>query len=333
MGLTVGTVLIAAALAGLVLLLRHREFRRSAVDLDRIAELPLLHRFTRLPRAGVPVIRLALLVLGVFALALASQSSGDEREQTRTEGRETVLVLDASNSMLATDVDPNRLQVQRDLASGLAMQLEGQIGVVYFAGRGYVLAPLTTDSRAVQMFVQAVQPAAVGLGGSALASGLTQAIDLLVSGEDGATKTVVLFSDGEETADRSHDEATQRARELGITVHSVGIGTVQGAQIPLTREASLDPTGVSRRRAGATVLQNSSGEPVTTRLEPAALQAMAEGTGGSYISASRGSAALEAAVVGARRRSLASPGNAGVLLLVIIAFAFLWSEGFALPRG
>ena len=195
--------------------------------------------------------------------------------------------------MLAGDVDPSRLEVQRQLAAHLATRTEGRMGVVYFAGRAYVLSPLTTDMSAIEMLAEGVRPAAVGLGGSSLASGLTQAIDLLAGGEDGARKSIVVFSDGEETAGAPLGEAIGRARDAGIVIHAVGIGSELGGQIPLTREASLDPTMAARRRGGASVLQGPDGSPVITRLNAASLRQMSLGTGGRYVDGSDGIDAIE----------------------------------------
>jgi len=164
---------LALALATIAVGLRFLATRRSAADRARIADASLLERYVRLPAAAIPWVRMGLVGVAVAALALASRSGGAEARRTDPEGMETILLLDASNSMLATDVQPSRLQVERDLAGRLATRLAGNLGVVYFAGRAYVLSPLTTDLSAIEMLVEGVRPAAVGLGGSSLAAGLT----------------------------------------------------------------------------------------------------------------------------------------------------------------
>ncbi len=324
---------IALLLGALAVALRLLASRRSSADRERLAETSLLERYVRLPAHALAPVRLALLGVGVVAVALASGSGGTEARRLDEGGAETILMLDASNSMLAGDVEPSRLQVQRQLAVRLATRTEGRMGVVYFAGRAYVLSPLTTDMSAIEMLAEGVRPAAVGLGGSSLASGLTQAIDLLAGGEDGARKSIVVFSDGEETAGAPFGEAIGRAREAGIVIHTVGIGTELGGQIPLTREASLDPTMVARRRGGASVLQGPGGSPVITRLNAASLRQMSLGTGGRYVDGSDGIDAIERELAQGGREPLASTEDAAVAALLLLAFVSLWGEGFLLPRG
>lgn len=326
-------LLVALALAALAVALRVIAMRRSDADRSRMAEPTLLERYVRLPAGAVPWVRMLLLGTGVAAIALASRSDGAETRRTDPEGVETILLLDASNSMLATDMEPSRLHAQRDLAGRLATRLSGRLGVVYFAGRAYVLSPLTTDVSAVEMLVEGVRPAAVGLGGSSIASGLTQAIDLLSGGEDAARKTIILFSDGEETAGQSLGDALERARDAGITIHAAGFGTEAGGQIPLTRDASLDPSTAARRRGGNAVLQGPDGQPVVTRLEERALREVADATGGRYVRASEGAGVIERELTNQSSDPIASTGDVMVGALLLLAFVSLWGEGFLLPRG
>ena len=336
MGLSVVPLPLALLAGAVAVGLRLLASRRSSVDRAQLAEPSLLERYVRLPAGAVSYVRLGLLAAGVVAIALASGSGGTEARRLDETGAETILLLDASNSMLAEDVEPSRLQVQRELAARLATRVQGQIGVVYFAGRAYVLSPLTTDVRAVEMLAEGVRPAAVGLGGSSLASGLTQAIDLLAGGEPGARKSIVVFSDGEETAGQPFGDAIGRARDAGIVVHAVGIGTTAGAQIPLTREASLDPDMAARRRGGASVLQAPDGGPVVTRLDEASLTRMSNSTGGRYVrggSGGEGIAPIEDELAGGVRAPVSSTEDVAVAVLLLLAFVSLWGEGFVLPRG
>lgn len=324
---------LATALALLAVALRLVAIRRADAARDRLADPGLLGRFVRLPASAIPVLRLGLLGLGVWALALASGAGGAEARRIDPGGAETILLLDASNSMLARDLEPSRLQVERELAARVTTRLPGRLGVVYFAGRAYVLSPLTTDLNAVRMFVEGVRPAAVGLGGSSLASGLTQALDLLAGGEDDARKAIVLFSDGEETVEQPLEDALARAREAGVVVHAVGIGTVEGAPIPLTSDASLDPATALRRRRGTAYLEGPDGQVVITRLERATLQEIAAGTGGRYVEGADGSRALERTLSEGSDAPVPAPRDVAVGFLLVLAFASLWGEGFLFPRG
>lgn len=325
-------ILLALALAGAAMALRLLASRRADRERARLADEGLLRRFVRLPRSRIGFVRLALLGIGVWALTLASRTGRAEVRRTDPQGGETILVLDASNSMLAEDVAPSRLAAERSLAGRLATRVAGRLGVVYFAGRAYVLSPLTTDMNAIQMFVEGVRPAAVGLGGSSLAAGLTQAIDLLSGGETDARKAIVLFSDGEETVGQPTQDALDRARGAGIVVHAVGIGTAAGAQIPLTRDASLDPSTALRRRRGTSYLEGPDGQPVVSRLEDGALREIAAATGGLYVDAAEGIGGLERAI-SEGSDPIPAPDDAAVGFLLVLAFASLWGEGFLFPRG
>lgn len=333
---------MAAAAALLAVALRGVAIRRAARDRRRLGDPSLLARLGPLPGPGRRWLRAALLAIGSGGVAAAVATSGSAEVERAPTGRETVLVLDASNSMLARDVEPRRLDRQRELARRLASRLPGEVGVVYFAGRGYVLTPLTTDRNAVVSFVEAVQPASVGRGGSDLAAGLEQALDLLAGGREGVAKAVVLFSDGEETAGRPLTAAVARAEAAGIPIHAVGIGTARGAPIPLTRDAAIDVAAAVRRpegaeagsRRGTEYLHGPDGEVVITRLEPEVLRDAASATGAVYVEGTAaGVDAVMARLSDGQPPEPETPAGGGLPLLLVGAFLLLWVEGFALRRG
>jgi Ca-activated chloride channel family protein len=326
-------VLFTLVAVGGALALRFWSLRRSERERARLVEPGLLAQFARLPANEITWVRIGFLGLGVAALALASGSATSDLQRETVEGAETILVLDASNSMLVEDVEPNRLGVQRRLARSLANRIPGRIGVVYFAGRAYVLSPLTTDLSAVQMFVEGVRPAAVGRGGSSLAAGLTQALDLLAGGEEGARKAIVLLSDGEETVEQPLQDALDRARDNRVTVYTLGIGTANGGQVPLTRDASLDPATALNRRRGPTFLQDSEGRPVISRLEAGNLRTIATQTSGRYLPGIEASVGRLGNELGGSGMGDAASGSALVSVLLLTAFVSLWIEAFLLPRG
>ncbi|MFQ5690213.1 MAG: VWA domain-containing protein [Gemmatimonadota bacterium] len=329
-----GWIGLGAVMAAL--LLRGWSLWRLRNERARLADSGLLRHMLPAPGPIQLALRTALLAAGVGALALTMGGAGASPvERVTTTGFETVLVLDASNSMLARDVAPSRLARQRELARSLAARLPGKIAVVYFAGRGYVLSPLTTDVNAVLMFVDAVRPASVGRGGSALASGLTQALDVLAGGEeDAAGRAMVLFSDGEETVGESAEAALTRARRSHIPVYAVGIGTAEGGTIPLGPDASLALNSRARRRGpGETLLRAPDGEFVVTRLEDDALRQIARTTGGAYFP---GATASVEALLRRVSRADAAPSRSGTApanLFLLLAFGFLWAEAFLFSRG
>ena len=235
-------------------------------------------------------------------------------------------MLDASNSMFATDVEPNRLIRQRQLALSLASRMPGKIGIVYFAGRAYVLSPLTDDRQAIMMYVEAVDPGAVGRGGTALGGGLRQALDLLAGGASGARRSIVLFTDGESTLEEDElAPVIQRAVRDGVQVYAVGLGTETGGRIEVPdQDTPADDT---------VVLRDASGEVVTSRLAEPPLRQLATETGGAYAPGDeRGLAALSTVLAG---RGAAGPGGATTVgnLLLLLAFILLFGEAFLFRRS
>lgn len=325
---------IALALALVAVMLRLWGIRTAARERERLADLAVLRQYVRLPAPWQPGLRILLLAVGALALALAARGSAPlDVQRPDTEDFETVLVLDASNSMLVEDVDGSRLGEERQLARSLAARLPGRLGVVYFAGRGYVLSPLTTDLNAVTMFVEAVRPANVGLGGSALAAGLTQALDVLAGGESEVRKAIVLFSDGEETVGQPVEDALRRAARAGVPVHAVGIGTGDGGPVPLTRDASVDPATAFERRGRESYLRGPDGEVVISRLDELTLRTIADATGGLYARASSNAVGRVTQEIGSSARAGEQAGPTATSLLLLFGFLALWADAFLFSRG
>jgi Ca-activated chloride channel family protein len=322
------------ALALLAVLLRLWGVRATARERQRLADRAVLRQYVRLPDSRWRWLRVGLLALGALALALASRGSAPlDVERLEEDDVETVLVLDASNSMLAEDLDGSRLDEERQLARALAARLPGRLAVVYFAGRGYVLSPLTTDVNAVTMFVDAVRPANVGLGGSALAAGLTQALDLLAGGENQARKAIVLFSDGEETVGQPVEDALRRAARSGVPVHAVGIGTTEGGPVPLTRDASVDPATAFERRGRESFLRGPDGEVVISRLDEATLRTIADATDGLYARGSSSAVGRLTEEIGRSSQTGDRAGLGATSLLLLFGFLALWADAFLFSRG
>lgn len=335
-----GPLLVGSAAAAGVFLLRAIGLLRARRGRRRLADTALLGRFGPVPRRGWEWTAAGLLALGAGMLgAVAAGFGAQEAVREEGTGPETVLLLDASNSMLAEDVQPSRLARQRELAGRVAARLSGNVGVVYFAGRGYVLSPLTADASAVRMYVESVRPASVGRGGTALGAGLSEALGVLGGGRGETNRAIVLFSDGEETVEQPLDEALERARRLGVPVHTVAIGTREGGPIPIGPETALDADPGERRALDRMVpggagsdsyLRGPDGEVVTTRLEEETLRHIAQVTGGRYLPAEEPELDRLADELAGGEAPQQSGGSPAIPLL-LLAFALLWAEAF-LPR-
>jgi Ca-activated chloride channel homolog len=243
-------------------------------DRDRTARLvarPLWTRVVRRPGEHWRFIRLAFVLLGTagVVLALAQPQWGIVREKVEREGVDVVLVLDSSGSMATEDVPPNRFFQARQALAALIARLEGdRFGLVAFEGDAYPLAPLTLDADALGLFLDTMEPGMVPSPGTSLGTGLAKGLDLFVD-KDRRNKVMVLVSDGEDLEGDVAD-AVRRAKEAGVIVHAVGVGTEAGQPVP-----DFDRDG---RRIG--FKHDPSGAPVVSRLDMTALETIARGTGG-----------------------------------------------------
>jgi Ca-activated chloride channel family protein len=201
---------------------------------------------------------LATLLLGV---AFAGPRWGVEQNVVKQSGVDVVLALDASLSMLATDEKPSRLQAMKQEIDRLRDLSPGdRFALLAFAGRSYILTPLTVDNSALDLFLQNLDPSIVGQGGSSLASALRQATNLLSLNKSQGDKAIILMSDGEgfDNPDEVLTEA-RRAGAMGFTVITVGFGTTQGSTIPI-----VENRVVTQKR-------DENGNIVVTHYDPALL--------------------------------------------------------------
>jgi Ca-activated chloride channel family protein len=272
-------VLPAIVAMGLLLWIRRR--RRAARVLG---SAPLLERLGAGDLARFPVARAPLLLLAAASLGVAAAGPrwGLESVEEQTSAADLVLALDVSKSMLARDIAPNRLERERVLARRVLRELAGdRIGLVAFAGRAYVLSPMTVDHGALQLYLDALDPEIVSQGGSSLAAAVRQATDLARGPQDAGRGAVLLVTDGEALEEREAVlEAAERASRVGITVHTVGVGTEDGAPIPETGEGER----LESYKRGP------DGEVVISALDEDLLRQVAERTGGRYIRLGEGGA-------------------------------------------
>ena len=224
---------------------------------------------------GVPLI-LGLAVLA-GAVALAGPRGGRAEVTARTQALSVVFAIDISRSMLAEDAAPNRLDRSIREARRLAQDLEGdRIGLIAFAGRSYILAPLTIDVGAINIFLDALDPDLASQGGTSLGSVLSQARGLLSASEEGADRVLVVFTDGE-----THDsvpETIAEARALGEA----------GIRLVLVGEGDTKPVKIPLRDSAGTLLEyklDESGRPALTSRRDDILQSIADAAEGTVVSA------------------------------------------------
>ena len=249
-----------AALSAFSLLRRRAVLRRTAGRLaPRLA-----------PTAGLarPAARHAATLAGLalLAVALSRPQCGSRTDLAKRFGVDLVVVLDASRSMLARDVEPDRLARARLEVGALLDGLAGdRVALVVFAGNAFVQCPLTTDYGAARLFLRAVAPDAVPAQGTDVGTALLLAREVLEAADRGArSKIVLLVSDGEDNEGGGARAAAALADD-GVKVFALGVGGSAGAPIPVA-DAAGNVTGHRKDRGWAAVV---------TRRDDAALAAVA----------------------------------------------------------
>ncbi|MEO8275845.1 MAG: VWA domain-containing protein [Thermoanaerobaculia bacterium] len=237
---------------------------------------------------------LAVSVLGI-GLALARPRWGESLEKVEHRGVDIVFVLDSSASMGTYDVLPSRIWLAQSLVRRMAQQLPGnRVALVQSEGVGVVMAPLTVDVAVLDLLLDAVEPGSLPLPGTQLAPALERAIDLFPAGHE-KQRVLVLLSDGED-----HEEnlgpVIAKLVEAGVVVHTVGVGTAQGAPVPVAgKEGEF-------KRA-------SNGEIVISKLHSATLEKLAQATGGTYLEAANANtdpAPIVERIAGMQKRGISS---------------------------
>ena len=273
--------------------------RRDRDRLSRLVSRPLWGRVVRRPNEHWRLARLTLLSIGAtgMIIALARPQWGIVREKVEREGVDVVLVLDTSGSMATADVTPSRFFLARQGLLQLIARLEGdRFALVAFEGEAYPLVPLTLDADALGLFLETVEPGIVPAPGTSLGVGLARGLEAFVDKER-RNKVMVIVSDGEDL-EGDVEQAVERAKAAGVIVHAVGVGTEAGQPVP-ELDADGKVTGYKR---------DESGGAVVSKLNMAALEAIALGTGGKAFRitpADSSLAALASAIEGMEQRTLA----------------------------
>lgn len=232
------------------------------------------------PEVSVARLRVKFwLFAAAFALlvvAAARPQMGSKLREVEREGVEIMVALDVSNSMLASDFSPNRLERTKYAVSRVIEGLsEERIGVVVFAGDAYVQLPITSDYLTARNFVERISPTQVTKQGTAIGAALDLATSAFSSDSEGS-RVVILVTDGENHEDDAL-KAAERAAERGVKVYTIGIGTPEGAPINIDGD----------------FIRDSKGEIVVSKLDETTLQKIAATTEGAYIRATSASVGVQ----------------------------------------
>lgn len=265
----------------MILLFIINEARKNKA-LKRIGEEELVKRL--LPeRSGIrPVIKfiLQLTVTGLAVVILARPQFGSKLEEVKKEGVEVIIALDVSNSMMAEDIQPNRLTRAKQALSRLIDNLDNdKIGLIVFAGDAYTQIPITTDYISAKMFLSAISPDMVPRQGTAIGSAISLGMRSFTPGE-GKSKAMIIITDGENHEDDPVAKA-EEASKAGIVIHTIGIGSADGVPVPLTVGGKRD------------YLKDIDGNTVISKLDEDILKKIAVSGGGNYVRASNSSLGLD----------------------------------------
>ena len=221
----------------------------------------------------------AVLFIAAYTLlvfAAARPQFGSKLREEHSRGVEMMLVVDVSNSMMAEDFEPNRLERTKYAIGKLFEGLQQErVGLVVFAGEPKVQLPITSDYRMAQAFAKRISPSLVGEQGTAIGRALEQAM-LSFSSQSEQSRVIVLITDGENHEDDAV-EAARKAAEQGIRIYTIGIGTPEGAPIQIDGD----------------FIKDENGEMVVSKLDEAMLEQIASITGGAYVRATKQSIGLE----------------------------------------
>lgn len=250
----------------LSLALRNRRLKRYADSALLPVVVPHISTARQVLRFSLLRFGLALVIIG-----LTDPKAGYGKQEIQTAGMELMVCLDVSNSMLAEDLSPNRLELAKRAIDQVIQKLGGdKIGIIVFAGEAFVQLPMTTDYEAARMFTAGISTDMISRQGTAIGN----AIDLAMLSFDPTTaadKAVVVLTDGENHEDDALS-AAQRAKDLGVAVHAIGLGSTNGAPIPIYRGS---------RRVG--FREDRQGNTVVTALNESMLQELVAVSEGVFI--------------------------------------------------
>ncbi len=239
----------------------------------KFGDLPLVSQLVNGYSAQRQHIKFAMMALIVVLLCISwTNPQWGYRSQTITaKSSEVFIALDISNSMLAEDISPSRLERAKRFCQKLIQELKGdKVGLILFAGQAYLQVPITHDIASVELFVRSANPQQAAVQGTNISEAINFALDAY-SEEDQLKRALILITDGEDH-DPQAIETARLANEKGVIVHSIGVGSSEGGFIPI----------VENRKQG--YKKDEYGAPVKSKLNPLLIKDLASAGGGkSYL--------------------------------------------------
>ena len=257
------------------LLWRKKAFNRFG---ERTVIFQLIPEFSN----GKLILKFILIMMAwsFLVIAVSDPQTGSRIEKVQRKGIDLMIALDVSNSMLAQDIRPSRLERAKQAISRLIDQLEGdRIGIIVFEGKAYTQLPITTDYAAAKLFLSTISTNSVPVQGTAIADALALAANSF--GESNHNKAIVIITDGEDFQGDVLEE-TEKVMKKKITVYTIGMGLPEGAPIPVMN--GHIQTGYKKDREGNVII---------SKLDETLLQRIASLGNGMYVRANNSEAGLD----------------------------------------
>ena len=256
----------------LVALFVHAE-RRGLRRLQEFVSARLLSQLAGTVNRPRRIIKFALQLLGLFLaiVSLAQPRWGYTFEDVKRKGLDLLIAVDTSRSMLSNDVQPNRLERVKLAVQDLINELQGdRVGLIAFAGRAFLQAPLTIDYDAVVEAINDLDTKSIPEGGTNISSAIALAMQSFGKSATG-NRALIIFTDGEELSGDAIKTAKEAA-DAGVRIFTVGVGTPQGSLIPVTGDDGQ-----------TAFVKDSAGQVVKSKLDDKRLGEIAQATGGFYV--------------------------------------------------
>ena len=242
----------------------------------KFAERALLKRLSPNQSIFKSVLKVFVLCLAIACLSfgLVNPKIGTKLETIKREGVDVVFALDVSKSMVAEDIAPNRMQKSKQLVTQIINSLAGdRVGIIGYAGSAFPQVPITTDFSSAKLFLSSMDTDMVSSQGTAITEAI-QLAETFYNDEDQVNRVLFIISDGEDHEGNIEDAASAAA-EKGIRIFTIGVGTLEGARIPIKRNGILQY-----------YKKDQNNEEVITRLGEETLRRVAEEANGEYIDGS-----------------------------------------------
>ncbi|WP_297097294.1 VWA domain-containing protein [uncultured Draconibacterium sp.] len=255
--------------------------RRRA--LKKFGQQEILGQLMPYSSGNRPVVKFIILMLALafFIVGIARPQFGSKLKTEKREGVELMIALDVSNSMMAEDIQPNRLERAKRAISRLVDRLkDDKIGLIVFAGDAYTQLPITTDYNSAKLFLNSVNTQIVPKQGTAIGAAIDLARKSFTPNGE-ANKAIVIITDGENHEDDALASA-KAALDEGAIVHTIGMGLPSGSPIPVFRNGQTD------------YLKDRDGNVVVTKLNEQMLEQIAATGGGIYVRANNAQVGLNA---------------------------------------